>query len=125
MFLQETPKTAKKRQINSMETNEEETSGKKQKEDQTVLSTLKAFMAEIRDEKKRSEKRVGLMETNIALLKESDIKTKQKLSKMDSSKINDNVYTANVMEDLDGIDNKNLKNTVIVKKLKAASRYQM
>ncbi len=97
----------------------------RQKEDQTVLSTLKAFMVEIRDEKKRSEKRVGLMETNIALLKESDIKTKQKLSKMDSSKINDNVYTANVMEDLDGIDNKNLKNTVIVKKLKAASRYQM
>ena len=59
-----------------METDEEKTSSKKQKEDQTVLSTLKAFMAEFRAEKKRSEKRVGLMETDIALLKESGIKTK-------------------------------------------------
>jgi len=101
---------------------EEENHGKKKKEDETILGTIKSLVAEIREDRKKAEKRAEKMEDNINVLKEADIENKQNFAKIEASRESDNVYSATVREDLDVIDNETLKNTVIVKKLRSSGR---
>ena len=62
------------------------------------------------------------MENNLDELTEDQIQIKQQLNTLEKKSGEDNVFTATVREDLDAIDNENLRNTVIVKKLKTSKK---
>ncbi len=118
---QRTPKTGKKRPRG---TNEEEEEGatKKSKDEESVKNMMKEFLAEMRDDRKKQDKRSKKIEKDVEKLRSENIETRQAISKLEESKANDNTYTATVREDLDVVENETLKNTVIVKKLKASGR---
>ena len=60
--------------------------------------------------------------SNIDELKETQIEIQQQVNKLEKKTGEDNIFTATVREDLDAIDNENLRNTVIVKKLKTTKK---
>jgi hypothetical protein len=119
---QKTPKTNKKRQRHVSIESEEEGTSKKIKDDESVMSVLKAFMQEFRDEAKKNNKKGKEVKKDIDSLKESEVEIKQRLTKIEQSSSNDSIYTATIKEDLDVVENEALKNVVIIKKLKATKK---
>ncbi len=119
---QKTPKTAKKRARNEDE-DEEETptnSSKKQKEDETVMGMLKSIMVELKEDRRKSSQKTEQLEECIDKLKESEIEIRQEVSTLLSKNEEDKIFAATMKEDLDAIENENMRNTVVVKKLKTS-----
>jgi hypothetical protein len=114
---QKTPKTAKKRKMVDQD-DEGASQKKKREEDDTILGTLKSFMEEIREDRKLAALKTGKLEQDINSLKEADTQIRQELEQIKASRENDNYFSAAVREDLDVIENENMRNTVIIKKMK-------
>ncbi len=118
---QKTPRTAKKRQrTEDIEVDDDSpaNSPKKKKEDDSVKAMLKAFMDEIKEDRKLSAKKTEELEESIDKLKESEIEIRQEVKKLKGNKDKDNSFSASLREDMDAIENENLRSIVIVKKLK-------
>ena len=128
-FSQKTPKTRKanKRQRTPAvtdsptgETNSPTT--KRTKDDEDLKSIMKAFMVEIRSDRKKTADKTDELEESIDKLKEAEIEIRQEMNSLKNVKEEDNIFSATVREDLDAIENENLRNTVIVKKLKTKEK---
>ncbi len=121
---QKTPKTNKKRQRKEAEEEEQEENPepKKSKGDSEMMALMKQMMIEIRDGKTKTTKESKEMKSEIRNLKETTTEVKQQLDKIESQKETDNIYTATVREDLDAVENENMRNVVIIKKLRAAMK---
>ncbi len=120
---QKTPKTNKKATKRTRNPSEnEEIEKKKSKEDSSVTDVMKEFIAEMRDDRKKQDKRTTKLEEQVTTLKAYEIESKQNFVKIWEAQEKDEIYTATVREDLDVVENESLKNTVIVKKLRAAAR---
>jgi len=83
---------------------------------------MKTLMAEIRDGKSKTNIETKQIKTDVEKLKEDTTEVKQQLEKLGKQKEVDNVYTATVREDLDAVENDNMRNVVIVKKLKTKQK---
>jgi hypothetical protein len=125
---QKTPKTAKKRQRTEdidMDTTQENSPKKKKdgkEEEETVMSILKSFMAEIKEDRKNSTKKTEELEESIDKLKESEIEIRQEMQVLKGKKQTDITFTATLREDMDAIENESLRGVVIIKKLKTKQR---
>jgi len=95
---------------------------KKSKEDSEMMAMMKTLMAEIRDGKSKTNIETKQIKTDVEKLKEDTTEVKQQLEKLGKQKEVDNVYTATVREDLDAVENDNMRNVVIVKKLKTKQK---
>jgi hypothetical protein len=78
---------------------------------------MKAMMSELRDDRAKSKKETKVIKSDLAKLREDTTECKQQLERLGKQKEIDNVYTATVREDLDAVENDNMRNVVIVKKL--------
>ncbi len=116
-----TPATMRKRprptEVEDMDEGEEEVGGKRARLD-TVLDRINFLVKKIEDEREATKTETleltAKVETNAKAVEEN----KQAISKLqDQSKANMS-YDAEVREDLDSLENENLKNTVIIRKLK-------
>lgn len=119
---QKTPKTNKKRQRRASNEDQEENGPKKSKGDSEMMALMKQMMIEIRDGKTKSTKENKEIKSDINNLKRTTTGVQEKLQKIESQKETDNIYTATVREDLDAVENENMRNVVIIKKLKAAMK---
>jgi hypothetical protein len=115
---QKTPKTAKKRKRNDQETESSGTKKRKEKDDESVLETLKSFMSEIREDRKLVSLQTNKIEEEVTKLKESEIEIRQEIQSIKNAQEDSNIFTATVREDLDAVENENLRNTILVKKMK-------
>ena len=122
---QKTPRTNNKKR-NRSNREEEKTSEatatkrvrNEDEEDDSVKGMLKNFMDEIREDRMLSQGKMKAIETELAMFKEAEIKTQQQLEELKQGINNDNFFSATIREDLDSTENENLRNTVIIKKLK-------
>jgi hypothetical protein len=126
---QKTPKTAKKRQrtedTDMEEITVENTPKKKKdetKEEETVMSILKSFMAEIKKDRRLSTKKAEELEESIDKLKESEIEIRQEMQVLKGKKQTDITFSATLREDMDAIENESLRGVVIIKKLKTKQK---
>jgi hypothetical protein len=113
---QKTPKTNKKR---PRSTEDEEATGskkRKEKEDESVISTLKSFMEEIREERQIMAKQSSETKEKITVL-EKDVRIIKLDKKAELS------FSASVREDLDVLENENLRHIVIIKKMKQIGKF--
>jgi hypothetical protein len=116
-----TPATFRKRprpvEDIEMEDEDEEVGGKKARLD-TVLDRINVLVKEIKSEREASKAAVqelnAKVDTNIKAVEENKIA----IAKLQDQSKASASYDAEVREDLDGLENENLKNTVIVRKLK-------
>ena len=121
---QKTPRTNNKKRARSNREEEKATEPtatkrvRNEDEDDSVKGMLKTFMDEIREDRMLSQGKMKAIESELALFKESEIKTQQQLEELKQGISNDNFFSATIREDLDSTENENLRNTVIVKKLK-------
>jgi hypothetical protein len=124
MFSQETPtpSTIRKRVRNEEDNGDEEenTSGKKARLD-TVLDRIDLLMKKIDDERATSKAEMTELTNKVdeGAKKVEEIKTT--VDKLEKISKNDVSFSAELREDLDSLENENLKNTVIVRKLKGAN----
>ena len=95
---------------------------KRSKDDDDLKSIMKAFMIEIRSDRKKTADKTEQLEESIDKLKEAEIEIRQEMNSLKNVKEEDNIFSATVREDLDAIENENLRNTVIVKKLKTKEK---
>ncbi len=115
---QKTPKTAKKRKRNDHEIDSSGTKKRKEKDEESVLETLKSFMTEIREDRRLATLQANKVEEAVEKLKEAEIEIRQELQSIKGNQENSNTFTATVREDLDAVENENLRNTILVKKMK-------
>jgi hypothetical protein len=124
---QKTPRTGKKRTRNEeMEIDEEDVTNTpkkhKKKEDESVLTILKAFMEEIKEDRKLSSKKAEELEGSIDQLKVAEIEIRQEVKGLKEKKNSDITFSATLREDLDAVENESLRCIVIVKKLKTSEK---
>jgi hypothetical protein len=115
---QKTPKTAKKRHRTEIEEDSPANSPKKKKEDESVMGMLKSIMNELKEDRRKSNKKTEELEDSIDKLKESEIEIRQDVNNLLASKDEDKIFWATTREDLDAIENEAMRNVVIIKKLK-------
>jgi len=94
----------------------------KKKEDEAVLSILKSFMEEIKEDRRLSSKKAEELEGSIDQLKVAEIEIRQEVKVLKEKKNSDITFTATLREDLDAVENETLRCIVIVKKLKTAEK---
>jgi hypothetical protein len=124
---QKTPRTGKKRVRNEeMDLDEEEMTNTpkkhKKKEEESVLSILKSFMEEIKEDRRLSSKKAEELEGSIDQLKVAEIEIRQEVKGLKEKKNSDITFTATLREDLDAVENEALRCIVIVKKLKTTEK---
>lgn len=117
VLSQKNPKLTKKRNRKNSQEEQEDNVPKKSKEDSEMMSLMRQMMTEMRDDRKKSTKDNKAMKTEIDNLKETTTEVKQHLEQIESEKESNNIYTATVREDLDAVENDNMRNVVIIKKL--------
>jgi hypothetical protein len=115
-FEPPTPNTMRKRCRQREEESDEEDGGGKRAKLDTVLDKIDTLVREIKQERVKTKQELVGINTRINNNKETIQGVKkyveEKLSAAD-------VLTAEMREDIDGLENENLKQTVVVKKLKA------
>jgi hypothetical protein len=122
---QKTPKTAKKRmRTEEMEVEDDLSihTPKKKREDETIMSMLKNFMDEIKEDRKQAKKKTEEMEESIDKLKESEVEIWQEVKSLKGKAKEDRLFTATLREDLDAVENEASRNIVIVKKMKTKEK---
>jgi hypothetical protein len=122
---QKTPKTAKKRMRTEEMEIEDDTpvnTPKKKKEDETIMGMLRSFMEEIKEDRKQTKKKTEEIVESIDKLKESEIEIWQEVKSLKGKSKEDKIFTATLREDLDAVENENMRNIVIVKKMKTKER---
>ena len=124
-FSQKKPKAAKSlkkrpRQADDIPDSEQ----KKQKDEgeESVMSILKGFMTEIREDRLQTSLQSRAMAGEVEAIKEVQVEIQQQVSRLEQRAEVNSLFTATVREDLDAVDNENLRNTVIVKKLTSTKR---
>jgi hypothetical protein len=115
---QKTPKTAKKRKRNDQETSLSEVKKRREGNEESVLETLKSFMAEIREDRKLASLQSTKIEEDVTKLKESETEIRQEIETIKSERESNNTFSATVREDLDAVENEGLRNIIIIKKMK-------
>jgi hypothetical protein len=117
---QKTPRTAKKRQRaeNDRDDTPPSSPKKKRDENETVMSMLKSIMAELKEDRTKTSKKTEELEESIDKLKESEIEIRQEVNTLLTTKEEDKIFAATLLEDLDAMENEALRNTIIVKKMK-------
>ncbi len=117
-FEPPTPATLRKRrrQVSEVESDEEEETGRgKRAKLDTMLDKIDSLVKEIKQDRLSAKEEIGEMDKKVTQNTSdiSEIKTQ-----IESIK-NDNYMAAETREDIDALDNENLKQTVVVRKLKA------
>jgi hypothetical protein len=113
-----TPSTIRKRGREEVESEEEvEVTGKKAKLD-TVLDRIDLLMKKIDDERGASKAELTDLTTKVEVGAKAVEEIKETVTKLQNTTKNDVTFSAELREDLDSLENENLKNTVIVRKLK-------
>jgi len=123
---QKTPRTVKKRmRTEEMEVESEteaNTPKKKRDDDMTIMSMLKNFMDEIKEDRKLAKKKTEEIVESIDKLKESDTEIWQEVRSLKGRAKEDKLFTATLREDLDAVENESMRNIVIIKKLKTKEK---
>ncbi len=78
-------------------------------------------MSEIREDRKLALLQTNKIEEDVAKLKESETEIRQEIQAIKSSQEDNSIFTATVREDLDAVENENLRNTILVKKMKRST----
>jgi archaellum component FlaC len=113
-----TPSTIRKRVREETESEDETgTTGKKAKID-TVLDRIDLLMRKMDEERGSSKAEITNLSTKVEVGAKAVEEIKETVDKLQKTSKNDVTFSAELREDLDSLENENLKNTVIVRKLK-------
>jgi lysophospholipase L1-like esterase len=93
---QKTPKTAKKRKRADQEGGSSEIKKRKEGDNESILDTLKSFMAEIREDRKLATLQTNKLDEEVTKLKESEVEIRQEIETIKSEKESSNTFNATV-----------------------------
>jgi hypothetical protein len=117
-----TPSTLRKRQReqNSQETeSDEEDGGRKKARLDSVLDKLDSLVKEIKQERAATKEEITSINVHVEENKIAVQEIKVQVSDIQSSIKKNDYLTAEMRQDIDGLENENLKQVVVVRKLKA------
>jgi hypothetical protein len=117
-----TPSTLRKRrrQVSEEASEEEEDTGRgKRAKLDTMLDKIDSLVKEIKQDRLSTKEEIGEIDKKVTQNTTEISKIKSQIETLDKAIKFDNYMSAETREDLDGLENENLKQTVVVRKLKA------
>jgi len=117
-----TPATLRKRRrpASEEESGEEEDTGRgKRAKLDTMLDKIDSLVKEIKQDRLNTKEEITQIDTKVTQNTSDISEIKSQIASLDKAIKNDNYMAAETREDLDGLENENLKQTVVVRKLKA------
>ncbi len=119
-----TPATLRKRQreepeVNMEEEEEDAPCGAKKGRFETVLDKIDLLMKEIKEERTGNKVEISNIKTKVDENEKKVGEVEKSVAGIEKTLEKDNILYAEMKEDMDGLENENLKTTIIVRKLKA------
>jgi hypothetical protein len=121
-FEPPTPATLRKRrrQVSDEESGEEEDVGRgKRAKLDTMLDKIDTLVKEIKQDRISTKEEIGEISQKVTQNTTEIAAIKTTIENLDKAIKSDNYMAAETREDIDGLENENLKQTVVVRKLKA------
>ncbi len=116
-----TPSTIRKRTREPMEDDSEDSEAGKRPKKDTLADKIDLLLNEMRHDRKENKSKFALVDTKVDNISNVMVEVRERIEELEGKAEEEDLLTAEMREDIDGLENENLKNIVIVRKLPACS----